>query len=108
MDASPATLHVRYLDWCSGQIARRLAELSASEVWERVQRVRSGDPGSSSPGVGSAFDQAEALTFDILGELGLPDFDHWLEQYRADPGPFDREILGFAVPDTSKQWSAQT
>lgn len=100
-------LWIRYLDWCSARVAHRFTQLSESEVWERAERTReatAAGPSSAS----SYFELVQRLTRELYDELSLPEFAHWAESYRADPRPFDREILGFAEPDRSKQGSAHT
>ena len=88
-------------------VAHRFTQLSESEVWERAERRREvAVPGASAPS--SYFELVQVLTRDLYDELALPEFALWAESYRADPAPFDREILGFAEPDRSKQGSAHT
>jgi hypothetical protein len=99
-------LWIRYLDWCSARVAHRFTQLSESEVWERAERTREATAASTSSS--SYFELVQVLTRDLYDELSLPEFALWAESYRADPVPFDREILGFAEPDRSKQGSAHT
>jgi hypothetical protein len=100
-------LWVRYLDWCSARVAHRFTQLSESDVWERAERMREATAADASA-PSSYFDLVQVLTRDLYDELALPEFAVWAESYRADPAPFDREILGFAEPDRSKQGSAHT
>lgn len=100
-------LWIRYLDWCSAMVARRFTQLSASEVWERAERTREATAaGHSAPF--SYFDLVGVLTRDLYDELELPEFSLWAERYRADPAPFDRDILGFREPDRSTHGPALT
>ncbi len=97
----------RYLDWCSASVAHRFTQLSASEVWERAERMREATS-ATHPERFSYFELVSMLTSDLYDELALPDFAEWVERYRADPAPYDREILGFAQPDRTLQNTAHT
>jgi hypothetical protein len=87
-------LWIRYLDWCSAMVAHRFAQLSATEVWERAERMREATAAAREEPF-SYFDLVGVLTRDLYDELALPDFSTWSESYRADPVPYDREMLGF-------------
>lgn len=88
-------------------VAHRFTQLSATEVWERAERMREATAaGQAVPS--SYFDLVGVLTRDLYDELELPDFPSWVERYQADRTHFDREILGFADPDRSAHGSAQT
>lgn len=101
-------LWVRYLDWCSARIARRFLEMSPSEVWERAERSR-GKVGAGREGPeGQYLEMVRALTLELFDDLALTEFDAWVEQYLADPVPFDREVLGFGNRDHSRPGPAHT
>jgi hypothetical protein len=34
------------------------------------------------------------VTDTLVAELGLPTFEQWSEAYRADPAPFEQDLLG--------------
>lgn len=96
-DAARGSLWVRYVDWCSAQVARRLLELSPEEFWERAERQARAD-GSSGPLSRSVVPFARQLAVELYEELGLPPFPHWADEYRLDPERFDPDILGFQAP----------
>lgn len=102
---SDGDLRIRYLDWCSAKVVERFQELSLDEIWERAQRAgRSRQPQASrspaSPSPLSPLDNpgylelVRLLSVQLADELGLPPFETWAEQYRRDPGGFEREMLG--------------
>jgi hypothetical protein len=108
---SDEVLRLRYADWCSAKIAERFLELSPGEIWERAQEnARPGAPGGALPEfalpvVGSA-SYAELVgraSRAIARELGLPSFAAWAELYRADPSPYDSEIIGLTPADTGRE-----
>ena len=96
-DAASGSLWVRYVDWCSAQVARRLLELSPEEFWERAQdqSLADGSAGSLSR---SVVPLARQLAVELYEELGLPPFPRWAEDYRLHPERFDPDILGFQAP----------
>ena len=96
-EAARGTLWVRYVDWCSAQVARRLLELSPEEFWERAElQAQSG--GASLPLSQSVVPLARQLAMELYEELHLPPFPRWSEEYRAHPERFDPDILGFQAP----------
>ena len=96
-DAARDSLWVRYVDWCSAQVARRLLEMSPEEFWDRAERQALTD-GSSTPLARSVVRLARHLSMELYEELGLPAFPIWVEEYRLHPDRFDPDILGFQAP----------
>lgn len=96
-DAARGSLWVRYVDWCSAQVARRLLELSPEEFWERAQDQALVD-GSSGSLSRSVVPLARQLAVELYEELGLPPFPRWAEDYQRHPERFDPDILGFQAP----------
>lgn len=95
-DAARGSLWVRYVDWCSAQVARRLLELSPEEYWERADRLTSeGEAPSLSR---ASVPLARQLAVELYEELGLPPYPRWCEEYQRDPSRFDPDILGFQAP----------
>jgi hypothetical protein len=103
-ESSAESLRTRYYDWCSAKIAEQFLKLSSEEVWRRADRLRGvssggGDVEGSEPMVPAEnFEVVRVLAQQLASELGLPAFDEWVEQYRADPRRFEREILTHGVP----------
>lgn len=96
-DAARGSLWVRYVDWCSAQVARRLLELSPEDFWERAERQAQTE-GSSVPLTQSVVPLARQLAMELYEELGLPPFQRWTEEYQQHPERFDPDILGFQAP----------
>lgn len=96
-DAARGTLWVRYVDWCSAQVARRLLELSPEEFWERAERIARIDR-DTVPRSRAEVPLARQLAVELYEELGLPPFPRWCEEYQQEPDRFDPDILGFQAP----------
>jgi hypothetical protein len=114
-------LRAKYLDWCSARVAERFVKLTPEEIYELAQRAtpgamaQQGEPAGALPdrsvalsarsaaseGVPGATDAAayneivERVTRALTSELGLPPFEEWARAYRASPGQYDEELLGF-------------
>ena len=98
-EAARGSLWVRYVDWCSAQVARRLLELSPDDFWERAQQAQAGS--AAVPLSQAVVPLARQLAMELYEELGLPPFPRWSEEYRAHPERFDPDILGFQAPAAS-------
>ncbi|HZJ48020.1 MAG TPA: hypothetical protein VFD97_03155 [Acidimicrobiia bacterium] len=102
-------LRIRYFDWCSAKVAERFLSLPEEEVWELAQRARAStvrypasDPPSALPtGSASYWELVRQVAKTLATEMGLPAYEEWVEQYRIDPGRFDRDILGFPAYSSS-------
>ncbi|MQA90558.1 MAG: hypothetical protein GEU90_10025 [Gemmatimonas sp.] len=106
-DLSEEDLRLRYLDWCSAQVARRFLELSHDEVWLRSHFAASlparPDPEKShsrGPATvveripGSGYLELVRKTALVLArELDLPGFEEWKQSYLEDPDSFKRDML---------------
>jgi hypothetical protein len=96
------------VDWCSAQVAARFLELSSEQIWELADRKRSARAGQETrDGSGSPYlELVRQVTLELFAELGLPDYHEWLARYRADPAPFEAEMIGFgnaaAVPSPNR------
>lgn len=106
-EAASGSLWVRYVDWCSAQVARRLLELSPEDFWDRADRLAQSEPGSSTL-ARAVVPLARQLAVELYEELGLPPFPRWCEEYRRDPSRFDRDILGFQAPATASYSGSQS
>lgn len=117
-------LRAKYLDWCSARLADQFLALSPDEIYDLAQRGsrdRNLDPGStlaewvadpSDPVLPQqipdvlqhwavfASDPASfpglvaRVTEALVERLHLPAFEQWAEAYRANPEPFEHELLG--------------
>ncbi|HEX6925799.1 MAG TPA: hypothetical protein VF167_10215 [Longimicrobiaceae bacterium] len=96
-DAAHGSLWVRYVDWCSAQVARRLLELSPEELWQRADRLAQDEFGAG-PLSRAIVPLARQLAVELYEELDLPPYPRWSEEYRQDPARFDPDILGFQAP----------
>ena len=84
---------IRYLDWCSAQVARRFLSLSAEEVWGLAQRGP--EPAS---GTLRYPETVQRIALVLFRELELPDFEEWRAAYRADPERYQRETAALLDP----------
>jgi hypothetical protein len=96
-DAARGSLWVRYVDWCSAQVARRLLELSPDELWDRADRLAQSEAGAA-PLSRAVVPLARQLAVELYEELGLPPYPRWCEEYQRHPERFDPDILGFQAP----------
>lgn len=87
-------LWIRYIDWCSAQVARRFIALSPDEIWSQASNR------PDRPARNSVLQLARALTVQIYEELKLPSFDDWRVSYLEDPARFNRDIVGYPAPRT--------
>jgi hypothetical protein len=95
-------LWTRYVDWCSARVAARFLELSSDQIWALANRSRSQRERSSSPpGESPYLELVRQVTLELFAELGLPDYNRWLERYRADPAVFEAEMVGFGRSATA-------
>jgi hypothetical protein len=96
-ESTPEELWTRYVDWCSARVAARFLELSSEQIWDLADRTRSArerrEPHSA--GESPYLELVRRVTLELFAELGLPDYNAWLPRYRADPAPFDAEMVGF-------------
>jgi hypothetical protein len=103
-------LWTRYVDWCSAQVAARFLELSSEQIWDLANRTRAARAGQEPlNGGGSPYlELVRQVTLELFADLGLPDYHAWLVRYRADPAPYEAEMIGFtkatpvAGPDPSE------
>ena len=90
-DESEEVLRAKYLDYCSAQVSDILLLLSPDEMYVLAQ-----DAAASAELPGElSYDQIVQLATERLTEkLSLPPFHVWLEDYRANPGSYERHMLG--------------
>jgi hypothetical protein len=85
--------------------------LTPDEIYELAQRASRHDvPPSEADGPAAAFPGTdnlepevaasfrgivEQVTEALRAELGLPTFEEWAAEYRAEPERYDEELLGF-------------
>ncbi len=98
-DAARTSLWVRYVDWCSAQVARHLLELSPEELWERADRLAQSEAGAP-PLSRAVVLLARQLAVELYEELDLPPYPTWCADYQAHPERYDPDILGFQAPET--------
>ena len=101
-DISDDELRVRYLDWCSTQVAKRFLELSLDDVWLRSNKAASA-PAPTKDSLQSFtpvdripdyLDVVRRTTLQLAHEMDLPQFSEWRERYLLDPATYDADILG--------------
>ena len=93
-DAARGSLWVRYVDWCSAQVARRLLELSPEEFWERAERQAQTE-GSSLPLTQSVVPLARQLAMELSDyDWYLTLYDYWQKHGKSD-SEIDRRVEAF-------------
>lgn len=92
---SPDELQMRYFEWCSAQVAIRMATLAPEEIWQYAY----GEPLSehlrdapSGEGASTFQDALRRSVHRVAEDLDLPSFEDWAARYADDPEPFDRAI----------------
>lgn len=92
---SPDELQLRYFEWCSAQVAIRMATLAPEEIWhyaygeplsEHLRNAPSGE------GASSFQDALRRSIHRVAEDLDLPSFEEWAPLYMDDPTPFDHAI----------------
>lgn len=87
---SLAVLRGKHRDYCSARVFQIIQRMSPDEMFVFVKDLvrDSGGPRQLS------YDEMVRLaTTRIYTEEGLPSFDDWVEQYRANPEHFDAVLL---------------
>lgn len=87
---SLAVLRAKHRDYCSARVFRIIQRMSPDEMFVFVKDLArdSGEAGELS------YDEMVRLaTTRINAEEGLPSFEDWVEQYRANPEHFDAVLL---------------
>ncbi len=123
--ADDRILRAKYLDWCSAQVADRFLKQTPDEIYQLAHQARPDaavevEPGEplaraggtlvtvegaqlravieapepSAPGL-SYRSLVQRVTEALTASMALPPFDRWVEAYRASPGRFEAEMLGF-------------
>lgn len=87
---SLTVLRAKYRDYCSARVFQIIQRKSPDEMFVFVKELArdSGRPEELS------YDEMVRLaTTRIYAEAGLPSFEDWVEEYRANPGHFDAVML---------------
>lgn len=89
---SDEVLRAKYLDYCSARVCDVFMELDEERVFElaRAAEERAGAP----LGALSFKNLAYLLVEKLFGDMSLPDFETWAEDYRRDPERYDPYLLG--------------
>ncbi len=89
---SEEVLRAKYLDYCSARVCDVFMELEEERVFElaRAAEERAGVP----LGALSLKDLTSLLVEQLLGDMALPDFENWAEEYREHPEEYDPYLLG--------------
>jgi hypothetical protein len=86
---SDEVLRAKYFDYCSAKLADQLLLLSPDEIYLLTEEARR-RAGSEE----SRFtDLVRLATEGIWERLVLPRFEDWAEDYRADPGRYEKYLL---------------
>ncbi len=87
---SLAVLRAKHRDYCSARVFRIIQRMSPDEMFVFVKDL---NPDSGGGGELSYDEMVRLATKRIYAEEGLPSFDDWVEQYRANPEHFDAVLL---------------
>ena len=85
-----AVLRAKHRDYCSARVFRIIQRMSPDEMFVFVKDLAR-DSGSS--GELSYDEMVRLATTRIYAEEGLPGFEDWVEQYRANPEHFEAVLL---------------
>jgi hypothetical protein len=85
-------LRAKYLDYCSARVCDVFMELEEERVFELAKAAEA--KAGVSHGALSFRDLAGLLVEQLLGDLALPDFESWAEDYRRHPERYDPYLLG--------------
>ncbi len=89
---SEEILRAKYLDYCSARLCDVFLELEEERVFELARAVE--QKAGVTHGALNFRDLANLLVEQLLGDLALPDFDAWAEDYRRNPEQYDPYLLG--------------
>lgn len=97
---SLAVLRAKHRDYCSARVFRIIQRMSPDEMFVFVKDLARDSGG---PGELSYDDMVRLATTRIYAEEGLPSFEDWLEQYRANPEHFDAVLLDLWRSEAGRQ-----
>ena len=85
-------LRAKYLDYCSARVCDVFMELEEERVFElaRAAEQRVG----AQQGALSLRQVVTLLVEQLMGDLALPDFESWAEDYERKPEEYDPYLLG--------------
>ena len=84
-------LRAKYLDYCSAQVADLLLFLSPDDIYLLAQRAarERGDPGEV-----SYMRMVQVATDWLSGQISLPPFEIWVEDYQTHPDRYEEYFMG--------------
>ena len=84
-------LRAKYRDYCSARLADALLALHPEEIYTLAQA----EADAESQAVPQSYNEAIRLaTQRIRGDLDLPNFESWMEDYQRHPERYDPHLLG--------------
>ncbi len=89
---SEEVLRAKYLDYCSARLCDVFMELEEERVFELAKAAEA--KAGAARGALSFRGLANLLVEQLLGDLALPDFESWAEDYRRHPEKYDPYLLG--------------
>lgn len=89
---SEEVLRAKYLDYCSARLCDVFLELEEERVFDLARAVE--QRAGVTHGTLNFQDLAALLVEQLLGDLALPDFDAWAEDYKSNPDQYDPYLLG--------------
>ncbi len=85
-------LRAKYLDYCSARVCDVFMDLEEERVFELARAVE--QKKGVAHGVLNFRDLASILVEQLFGDLALPDFETWAEEYRRNPQEYEPHMLG--------------
>jgi hypothetical protein len=85
-------LRAKYLDYCSAQLADLLLYLSPDEIYLLAEKAHRSQAGEVGPG--SYVEMMQTATAWLSTRVSLPTFEDWVRDYQANPGHYDRYLMG--------------
>ena len=85
-------LRAKYLDYCSARLCDVFMELEEERVFELARAVEK--KAGVTHGALNFRDLASMLVEQLLGDLALPEFESWAEDYQRHPEQYDPYLLG--------------
>ena len=94
-----SVFRAKYLDYCSAQVADILLLLSPDEMFVLAQDAAR-EAGTS--GGDMDYDKMVHLaTGRVFRKLALPPFEVWVQDYKADPGRYEEQLMGLWESEAS-------
>lgn len=85
-------LRAKYLDYCSARVCDVFMELEEERVFELARAAE--EKSGARQGALNLRQLVTLLVEQLMGDLALPDFKSWAEDYQRNPEEYDPYLLG--------------